>query len=71
MEIYFSPGALISAAAFLALALVVFSLLVRPLVSTFVRAYKREIIEEKNIALAVLIGFLALSLSIIVAAAVH
>jgi uncharacterized membrane protein YjfL (UPF0719 family) len=71
MDIFFSPGALVSAALFLALALVVFSLLLRPLVSTFVKAYQREIIEEKNIALALLIGLLSVSLSIIVAAAVH
>ena len=31
----------------------------------------KELIEERNIALAVLMGFLALGLSVIIAAAVH
>lgn len=31
----------------------------------------REIIEEKNIALAIIVGFMALAMGIIIAAAVH
>lgn len=31
----------------------------------------REIIEEKNVALAIIVGFMALAMGIIIAAAVH
>ena len=31
----------------------------------------KEIIEDKNIALAIIVGFMALSMGIIIAAAVH
>lgn len=31
----------------------------------------KEIIEEKNIALAIIVGFMALAMGIIIAAAVH
>lgn len=31
----------------------------------------REIIEQKNIALAIIVGFMALAMGIIIAAAVH
>ena len=31
----------------------------------------REIVEEKNIALAIIVGFMALAMGIIIAAAVH
>jgi uncharacterized protein YqgC (DUF456 family) len=71
MEMYFSFGALINAVVFMAVGLLIFSLLLRPLASIYVKFFRREIVEEKNIALAVLVGFLSLSIAIIVAAAVH
>jgi hypothetical protein len=71
MDVYFSFGALVNSLVFMALGLLVFSVLLRPLVQAQVKAFRKEIFEEKNTALAILIGFLALSISIIVAAAVH
>ena len=71
MGVYFSFGALVNALIFMALGLLVFSALLRPLVLAQVKAFRKEIVEEKNTALAILIGFLSLSISIIVAAAVH
>jgi uncharacterized membrane protein YjfL (UPF0719 family) len=71
MDVYFSIGALVNSLVFMALGLLIFSVLLRPLVAAQVKAFRKEIIEEKNTALAILVGFLSLSISIIVAAAVH
>ncbi len=71
MDIYFSFGAIVTAAAFLLLGVIAFSLLLKPFVSLAVKAFRREIVEEQNVALAVLVGFLSLALSIIVASAIH
>ena len=71
MDLYVSFGAIVSAALFMALGLAAYAVLLRPFVTLAVKAFRHEIVEEKNVALAIVIGFLSLSLSIIVASAVH
>jgi hypothetical protein len=71
MDIYFSPGAVVTAVVFLLLGLVAYALLLKPFVSMGVKAFRREIVEEQNVALAILAGFLSLALSIIVASVIH
>lgn len=71
MDVYFSFSALVSALIFMALGVLVFSILLKPFAMVYLKAFRREIIEEKNVAAAVLIGFVSLSLSVIIAAAVH
>jgi len=71
MDYFLNFGSLASAVIFLAAGLLAYALLLKPLVSIILRLFRREIVEEKNIALAIVVGFVSLSLAIIVAAAVH
>jgi uncharacterized membrane protein YjfL (UPF0719 family) len=71
MEMYFSFGSLVSAAMFLALGLTVFYLAFKVVARTALTAFRAEIVERNNIALALLVGLVSLGVSIIIAAAVH
>jgi len=71
MDYFLNFGSLASAVIFLAAGLLAYALLLKPLVSIILRLFRREIVEEKNVALAIVVGFVSLSLAIIVAAAVH
>ncbi len=71
MHVYFSFSALVTALVFLALGLLVFALLLRPFVAAFLKPFRREIVEEKNVALALFAGLLALALALMIAAAIH
>ena len=68
-EFHFS--ALLSALVFVLLGLVVFVVAFKSVVTMAVTAFREEIVEGQNVALAILVGLISLSLSIIVAAAVH
>ncbi len=68
---YFNFGSFLTAIFFLALGLAAFALLFRPFVNLFLAPFRREILEERNTALAVFAGLVALALGIIVAAAIH
>jgi len=68
---YFNFGSFLTAILFLALGLAAFALLFRPFANLFLAPFRREIVEERNTALAVFAGFVLLSLSIIIAAAIH
>ena len=68
-EFHFS--ALLSALVFVLLGLVVFVVAFKSVVKMAVTAFREEILEGQNVALAILVGLVSLSLSIIVAAAVH
>jgi len=71
MNYFFNFSSLGSAVVFLAAGLLAYALLLKPLVSIILRAFRQEIVEEKNVAFAIVVGCVSLSLSIIVAAAVH
>ena len=71
MDMYFNLGSLISAVAFLLLGLVVFVAAFKSVVKMAVTTFREEILQERNVALAILVGMMSLSLSIIIAAAVH
>ena len=67
----FHPGSLLNAVVYAALGILIFAL-------AFVIVDKmtpyhlwKEIVEDKNVALAVLVGGISIGMSIIIAAAVH
>jgi uncharacterized membrane protein YjfL (UPF0719 family) len=67
----FHPGYLLNAAIFAALGIVIF--VVAFAVIDWITPYAlwKEIVEEKNLALAVLVGAMSIGMCIIIAAAVH
>ena len=67
----FHPGYLLNAAVFAALGIVIF--VVAFAVIDWITPYAlwKEIVEEKNLALAVLVGAMSIGMCIIIAAAVH
>lgn len=71
MSMYFNLGSLVSALLFTALGLVIYFLALRVAVSAAkaVLGERRE--DGQDLPLAILVGALALGVSIIVAAAVH
>ena len=71
MNLYLSFGGLVSAVVFLLLGLVVFSLVFRYLGASAVAAFREEIVDKQNMALALLVGLVSVGASIIIAAAVH
>lgn len=71
MSMYFNLGSLVSALLFTLLGLLVYFLALRAVVSTAKTALGDRPEGRQDLALAILIGALALGVSIIVAAAVH
>ena len=67
----FHPGYLLNAAVFAALGILIF--IVSFAVVEWITAYQlwKEVVEEKNLALAVLVGAMSIGMCIIIAAAVH
>lgn len=67
----FHPGYLLNAAVFAALGILIF--VVAFAVIDWITPYAlwKEIVEEKNLALAVLVGAMSIGMCIIIAAAVH
>jgi putative membrane protein len=67
----FNPGNLLNAAIYAILGIVIFILCFFLLDKMTPYHLWREIVEDKNIALAILIGAISLGMCIIIAAAVH
>jgi putative membrane protein len=67
----FHPGNLLNAAIYAILGIVIFILCFFLLDKMTPYHLWREIVEDKNIALAILIGAISLGMCIIIAAAVH
>jgi putative membrane protein len=67
----FHPGNLLNAAIYAILGIVIFILCFSLLDKMTPYHLWREIVEDKNIALAILIGAISLGMCIIIAAAVH
>jgi putative membrane protein len=67
----FHPGNLLNAAIYAILGIVIFILCFFILDKMTPYHLWREIVEDKNIALAILIGAISLGMCIIIAAAVH
>jgi putative membrane protein len=67
----FNPGNLLNAAVYAILGIVIFILCFFLLDKMTPYHLWREIVEDKNIALAILIGAISLGMCIIIAAAVH
>ena len=67
----FHPGYLLNAAVYAALGIIIF--IVAFAVIDWITPYAlwKEIVEEKNLALAVLVGAMSIGMCIIIAAAVH
>ena len=71
MNLYVSFTSIITALIFVVIGLAVFAVACKGIVSALTSAFRKELIEEKNMAFAVFAGLVALSVAIIVAAAVH
>ena len=71
MDMYVSFGALLSALVFVLAGLAIFHVVFRVAAKSVVASFRDEIVEKQNTALALLVGLLAVALSIIIAAAVH
>ncbi len=67
----FHPGNLLNAAIYAILGIVIFILCFFILDKMTPYHLWREIVEDKNVALAILIGAISLGMCIIIAAAVH
>jgi putative membrane protein len=67
----FHPGNLLNAAIYAILGIVIFILCFFLLDKMTPYHLWREIVEDKNVALAILIGAISLGMCIIIAAAVH
>ncbi len=67
----FQPASLLNALLYAILGIVVFAISFSVWDRLTPYDLWKQIIEEKNIALAILVGFLSLGLSIIIASAVH
>ena len=67
----FHPGYLLNAAVFAALGIVIF--VVAFAIIDWITPYAlwKEIVEEKNLALAVFVGAMFIALGLIIAAAIH
>jgi uncharacterized membrane protein YjfL (UPF0719 family) len=71
MDLYVSLEALVSALIFVFAGLLVFHFVFRIAAKSAVASFRDEIVEKQNVALALLVGLLAIALSVIIAAAVH
>lgn len=67
----FHPGFVLNALVYAVLGIVIFVVSFTILDKMTPYALWKEIVEEKNVALAILIGMMSLGMSIIIAAAVH
>jgi putative membrane protein len=67
----FHPGYLLNAAIFAALGILIFVIAFAVIDWITPYALWKEIVEEKNLALAVLVGAMSIGMCIIIAAAVH
>jgi len=67
----FHPGYLLNALIFAALGIVIFVVAFAVIDRLTPYALWKEIVEEKNLALAVLVGAMSIGMCIIIAAAVH
>ena len=67
----FHPLSLLNAAVYAILGVVLFAISFIVLDKLTPQDLWREIVEEKNLALAVLVGFMCLGMAIIIASAVH
>ncbi len=67
----FHPGYLLNAAIFAALGIVIFIVAFVVVDKLTPYALWKEIVEDKNLALAVLVGAMSIGMCIIIAAAVH
>lgn len=67
----FHPGFVLNALVYAVLGIVIFVVSFIILDKMTPYALWKEIVEEKNVALAILIGMMSLGMSIIIAAAVH
>jgi uncharacterized membrane protein YjfL (UPF0719 family) len=67
----FHPGYLLNALIFAALGIVIFVVAFAAIDRLTPYALWKEIVEEKNLALAVLVGAMSIGMCIIIAAAVH
>ncbi len=67
----FHPSYLINAVAYAAVGVLVFVLVFLGLDRMIPQGLRRHIIEEKNLALAVLIGLMSIGVGLIIAAAFH
>ena len=67
----FHPGSLLNAVVYAALGILIFVLAFAVIDKLTPYHLWKEIVEDKNIALAVLIGAISLGMCIIIAAAVH
>ncbi len=71
MNLYVSFESVLSALIYVVLGLAVFTVAFRVVLKMVLAAFGEEILEKQNVALATLVGLIALSIGIIVAAAVH
>ncbi len=67
----FHPGFLLNAIVYAALGIALFCLAFAIVDKLTPYHLWQEIVEEKNLALAILIGFMSLGMCVIIAAAVH
>ena len=71
MDMYFNLTSVVSALLFVLLGLIIYLLALRIFLPALIALVRKEIVEGQNTALAVFLGFVALGVSIIIAAAVH
>lgn len=67
----FHPGYLLNAFVYSILGIILFVISFAVLDKLTPYALWKEIVEEKNIALAIMVGFMSLGMCVIIAAAVH
>ncbi|MDP8982199.1 MAG: DUF350 domain-containing protein [Acidobacteriota bacterium] len=67
----FHPGSLLNAVVYAALGIVIFVLAFAVIDKLTPYHLWKEIVEDKNVALAVLVGAMSIGMCIIIAAAVH
>ncbi len=67
----FHPGYLLNALVYSFLGIILFVISFAILDKLTPYALWKEIVEEKNIALAIMVGFMSLGMCVIIAAAVH
>lgn len=71
MNYEFNPVYLLNALVFSLLGIILFVLAFAILDKMTPYALWKEIVEEKNVALAIMVGFMSLGMCVIIAAAVH
>lgn len=71
MDLYVTFTSIGSALIFVLIGLAVFVIASKAIVPAMISTLRKELVEEKNVAVAILAGLVSLSVAIIVAAAVH